>query len=216
MTPLHPAAPDEETGPTALTVGRRVRALRLQRGLTVQELGGLIGRAASQVSVIENGKRELKITELRTVASALGATIEQLLDPSPPSRRDALEIELARAQAGPLFEALQLPALTVRKSVPDEALETILALHAEFVRLHERRASTPEEARRANTALRADQRERHNYYPELEATAREASRVNRPQRRPLISVGRVGVGIAPGLHPPSRSRSADDHQIRDG
>ncbi|WP_062529356.1 helix-turn-helix transcriptional regulator [Demequina rhizosphaerae] len=164
---------DDEVGPTPLTIGRRVRSLRQARGMTVAQLGEAIGRAASQISVIENGRRELRVSELRTLAAALGATLDDLLDPEPPSRRDALELELQRVQEGPLFASLDLPRLAVRRSLPDEAIETVLALHAELVRLHERRASTPEEARRANTDLRAAQRERANYYPELEATARE-------------------------------------------
>ncbi|MDN4474378.1 helix-turn-helix domain-containing protein [Demequina sp. SYSU T00192] len=168
-----PAGLDDEAGPTPLSIGRRVRALRQARGMTVAQLGEAIDRAASQVSVIENGRRELRVSELRTLATALGASLDDLLDPTPPSRRDALEMELARVQEGPLFASLRLPRLAARKSLPDEAIETILAMHAELVRLHERRASTPEEARRANTELRQVQRGRANYYPELEATARK-------------------------------------------
>ena len=41
----------------SLTVGRRIRQLRTDRGLTLDDLGAELGRAASQVSVIENGKR---------------------------------------------------------------------------------------------------------------------------------------------------------------
>ncbi|MDN4481963.1 XRE family transcriptional regulator [Demequina lignilytica] len=162
---------EHEAGPTPLTIGRRIRALRTARGMTVQQLGEAFGRAASQISVIENGHRELRVSELQAMAAALGASLDDLLDPAPPSRRDALEIALARAQDGPLFEALQIPRLQVRRSLPDAALETVLAMHAELVRLHERRASTPEEARRANTELRATQREQHNHYPELERVA---------------------------------------------
>ncbi len=170
---MHGTRLEDEAGPTPLTIGRQVRRLRLARGLTVQQLGEAIGRAASQISVIENGRRELRVGELKRLAEALDATLDDLLDPRPPSRRDALEIELAQIQDGPLYASLELPALAARKSLPDAAIETILALHAELVRLHERRAATPEEARRANTELRADQRERHNYYPDLEARARE-------------------------------------------
>lgn len=171
MTTTTTSGLDDETGPTALSIGRRVRSLRRARGLTVAELGERIGRAASQVSVIENGRRELKIGELRALAQALGTTLDDLLDPAPPSRRDALEIALAQALSGPLAQTLALPELTPRKGMPDEAIETILALHDALVSLHERRASTPEEARRANTALRASQREQGNHYPELEKAA---------------------------------------------
>lgn len=171
MSTPSPADLDDEVGATPLSIGRRVRNLRTAQGLTVRELGDRIGRAASQVSVIENGHRELKVSELATLAKALGTTVEYLLDPEPPTRRDALEMELAKAMDGPLFASLRLPRLATRRSLPDEAIETVLALHAELVRLHQRRASTPEEARRANTELRQSQRARHNYYAPLEATA---------------------------------------------
>lgn len=162
------AAPD---GPTPLTVGRRIRAARQAKGWTVHRLGEEIGRAGSQVSVIENGRRELKLSELQKVAKALSCGLDQLLDPAPPSRRDALELELARIQAGPLFESLEVPPLPLRKSVPDEAITTVLALHRALLEELQRHASTPEELRRANTELRAEQRKRANYYPELERTA---------------------------------------------
>jgi predicted transcriptional regulator len=94
-----------------------------------------------------------------------------LLSAEPPSRRDALEIALERAQRSPLFASLGLPPLAVRKSLSDEAIETILGLHRELERIHGERAATPEEARRANTELRRAMRRRHNYFEELEQTA---------------------------------------------
>ncbi|GGK86486.1 hypothetical protein GCM10007382_03060 [Salinibacterium xinjiangense] len=157
----------------SLTVGRRIRQLRTDRGLTLDDLGAELGRAASQVSVIENGKRELKLGELQKLARILGVTVDQLLSPEAPSRRAALEIALERAQRGPLYSSLTLPSLPVRKSLSDEAIETILGLHDELKRLHRERAATPEEARRANTELRKSMRKRNNYFGELESTAKQ-------------------------------------------
>lgn len=164
--------PDDEVMLDSLTIGRRIRQLRTDRGLTLGDLGMGIGRAASQVSVIENGKRELKLSELQKLARVLGVGLDELLATAPPSKRAALEIALERAQRGPLFASLALPALPVRKSLSDDAIETILALHDELQRLHSERAATPEEARRANTELRGAMRHRNNYFAELEATAR--------------------------------------------
>ena len=173
MTALRSEDLDDGEVLDAFALGRRIRTLRTRNGMTAEQLGASIGRAPSQVSVIENGKRELKVAELQRIARALGTSLDGLLEPEPLSHRDSLEIALERAQRGPLFEALRLPALPVRKSLSDEALETILALHGELERLHEERAATPEEARRANTELRAQQRRRDNYYAEIERTARE-------------------------------------------
>ncbi|CAN5546143.1 hypothetical protein BH10ACT7_BH10ACT7_12810 [soil metagenome] len=156
----------------SLTIGRRIRQLRTDRGLTLDDVGTQLGRAASQVSVIENGKRELKLGELQKISRILGVTVDDLLTPEAPSTRAALEIALTRAQRGPLYASLPLPALPVRKSLSDEAIETILALHDELQRLHSERAATPEEARRANTELRSAMRKRNNYFADLESTAK--------------------------------------------
>lgn len=156
-----------------LIIGRRIRQLRTERRLTLETLAAAIDRAPSQLSVIENGKRELKLGELHRLADALGVPVDALLEPEAPSTRDALEIALERAQRGPMFAALGLAPLPLRKTLSDEAIQTILALHGELERLHTERAATPEEARRANTELRAEQRAKNNYYPELERVARE-------------------------------------------
>ncbi|WP_290806949.1 helix-turn-helix domain-containing protein [Herbiconiux sp.] len=157
----------------SLTIGRRIRQLRSERGLTLDDLGTAIGRAPSQVSVIENGKRELKLGELQRFARVLDVSIDQLLSSEPPTHRAALEIALERAQRGPLFASLGLPPLPVRKTLSDEAIETILGLHRELERVHGERAATPEEARRANTELRRTMRQRNNYFADLEQTAAE-------------------------------------------
>lgn len=163
--------PDDEVDP--LLIGRRIRAARTARGLSLAELAAALDRAPSQLSVIENGKRELRLGELRRIARVLEVGVEDLLDPEPPSRRAALEIALEKAQAGALYQGLGLPDLPVRKTLSDAAIETILTLHEELRRLHEQRAATPEEARRVNGQLRQEQSEAGNYYPALEETARE-------------------------------------------
>ncbi len=164
-------AADDDYMLDSLTIGRRIRQLRSERGLTLDDLSTAIGRAPSQVSVIENGKRELKLGELQRFARVLDVSVEQLLSSEPPTRRAALEIALERAQRGPLFASLGLPPLPVRKTLSDEAIETILGLHRELERVHGERAATPEEARRANTELRRTMRQRNNYFAELEQTA---------------------------------------------
>ena len=118
---LDPAAPAiDATDP--LTIGRHIRQLRTDQNLTLDALSVAIGRAPSQLSVIENGKRELKLGELQKLAQALGVTAEELLSPAAPSKRAALEIALQRAQRGPLYSRLGLPTLPVRKTLSDEAI----------------------------------------------------------------------------------------------
>jgi predicted transcriptional regulator/DNA-binding XRE family transcriptional regulator len=170
--PAGPAALPLADEPDALTIGRRVRHLRTRKGMTLDELAAAVGKAPSQISLLENGRREPTIARLQAVARALDASVEELLAPEPPSRRDALEIELERAQRGPLFAALGIKPVRVGKGLPTDALEAVVALQRELERLHTERAATPEEARRANTELRAGMRAQDNYFPELEAVAR--------------------------------------------
>lgn len=209
---------DDEEVLDSLTIGRRIRQLRTDRGMTLDDLAGALDRAPSQVSVIENGKRELKLGELQRLARALDTTLDELLSPEPPSRRAALEIALERAQRGPLYASLALPPLPVRKSLSDEAIETILGLHAELQRLHSERAATPEEARRANVGLRAEQRRRGNYFRELETTARDLLEAIGHRGGPLSQrlASELAAHLGFTLHYvadlPSTTRSVTDHR----
>ncbi|TFD13359.1 XRE family transcriptional regulator [Cryobacterium sp. TMT1-2-2] len=157
----------------ALTLGRRIRELRTNRRMTLDALAAAIDRAPSQVSMMENGKREPRLSMLRAIALALGTTVEELMRTDAPSERAALEISVERAQRGPVFQALGLPRIRVSKGQSDDTLQTILSLHNEIDRLNRERAATPEEARRANSALRQIMRQQDNYFPELEAQALE-------------------------------------------
>jgi predicted transcriptional regulator/DNA-binding Xre family transcriptional regulator len=211
---------DNDDALDSLTVGRRIRQLRVDRGLTLDELGAALGRAASQVSVIENGKRELKLSELQKLARILGVTVDELLRPEAPSRRAALEIALERAQRGPLYSSLSLPTLPVRKTLSDEAIETILGLHDELQRLHRQRAATPEEARRANTELRREMRKRNNYFPELERAAAEllaaVGHTGGPMSQRVASdlASHLGFSLHYAADLPSSTRSITD--LRNG
>jgi predicted transcriptional regulator/transcriptional regulator with XRE-family HTH domain len=208
---------DDEGMLDPLTVGRRIRQLRSDRGMTLDALAAQLGRAPSQVSVIENGKRELKLGELQKLARILGVTLDDLLSPEPPSKRAALEIALERAQRGPLYASLGLPALPVRKTLSDDAIETILGLHQELRRLHEERAATPEEARRANVELRAEQRKAGNHFVELETIARDLLAAVGHRGGPLSQ--RVAADLASHLgftlhyvaDLPETTRSVTDH-----
>lgn len=153
------------------TLGHRIRHHRVARGHTLDELGALVGVAGSQLSLIENGKREPKLSLLQAIAEATGTELADLLSPEPPSRRAALELELERAQAGTVFRRLGVPPVRVTKSMTDQTLESILGLHRELQRREREAIATPEEARRANTELRLRQRERDNYLPEIERLA---------------------------------------------
>lgn len=153
------------------TLGHRIRHRRVARGYTLDELGALVGVAGSQLSLIENGKREPKLSLLQAIAHATGTDVTDLLSPEPPNRRAALELDLEQAQNSPVFRRLGIPAVRVTKATSDETIESILGLHRELQRREREAIATPEEARRANTELRLRMRERGNYLPEIEHLA---------------------------------------------
>ncbi|HEY6800659.1 MAG TPA: helix-turn-helix transcriptional regulator, partial [Agromyces sp.] len=97
--------------PDLATLGHRIRHFRGERGLTLDQLGDAIGLAGSQLSLIENGKREPKLSTLDALASALEVGLPDLLAREAPSRRAALELELGRAQSSPIYARLGLPAI---------------------------------------------------------------------------------------------------------
>lgn len=157
----------------ALTIGRRIRQLRTARGMTLDELAAAVERAPSQLSMIETGKREPKLTLLRAIAKALGASVDQLLEAEPLDERATMEIALERAMKGQTFRALGIQPFRIGRSVPDDALRALLALQGEIERLGDERSATPEEARRANVELRHLMRRQDNYFPDLEQQAQQ-------------------------------------------
>ncbi|MBA2768167.1 MAG: helix-turn-helix domain-containing protein [Sporichthyaceae bacterium] len=208
--PTFPASPD------ALVVGRRVRQLRKARGWNLQQLAQQVNRAPSALSMLENGRREPKLSLLRDLAEAFDVPVAQLLGGEALDRRAELEIALERAQASPLYSSLRLPGIRPGVRVPTPVLEALVGLHAELERQASAHLATPEEARRANRALRAHMRERGNYFGEIEAAAAEMLRAAGHAGGPLTErdvraiAARVGFTLHPEADLPHAARSVID------
>jgi predicted transcriptional regulator/DNA-binding XRE family transcriptional regulator len=172
-----------------LTFGRRLRHLRRARGLTLADLGARVGRAPSALSMLENGRREPRLSLLTALAEALDVPSEELLRRDPPSRRAQLEIAIEEAQHDPVYRELGLPHLKVTAKVPNDVLEHLSALYTELRRQRSKPTATPEEAREANAGLRLMMRERGNYFAEIERAAAGA----------LGTAGYSGGALSQGL-----------------
>lgn len=61
-------------------VGRRLRALRADQDLTLEQLARLTGISAPALSLIETGKRDARLTTLAKIAAALRVPIRTLLE----------------------------------------------------------------------------------------------------------------------------------------
>jgi XRE family transcriptional regulator, fatty acid utilization regulator len=154
-----------------VTFGQRLRHLRKVRNYTLSDLGERVGRAPSQLSLLENGRREPKLSLLQALATALEVPIEELLRKQPPNRRAQLEIAIEEAQRDPLYQSLGLSHLKIGKRVPNDVLEHLLAMYDEVKRSRTKPTASPEDARKANAELRKQMHDRGNYFGEIERTA---------------------------------------------
>lgn len=170
-----------------LTFGHRLRAARRARSMTLEDLGSVVGKPAPYLSLVENGKREPKVTLVQRLAAALETTPGDLMSPEPPNHRARLEIEVERAQRDPLYESLDLAYLRPSAKLPDEALAHIATLFFELKQRSAVSAAAPEAARTANNKLRRELEARDNYLREIEAEAAAA----------LGAVGYAGSGAVP-------------------
>ena len=164
------------------------------------------------LSLIENGKREPRLSLVEQLAAALGVPVSELLKKQPPSRRAQLEIALEQAQRDPSYTALGLPELRVGTRVPTDVLEHLVALAGELRAQRAKPTATPEEARAANAALRGSQRERGNYFAPTRAGAarrRSTARATPTARSPRACCCRWSPGTASpsGSRPTCRARS---------
>ncbi|MGH2788765.1 MAG: cupin domain-containing protein [Actinomycetota bacterium] len=74
------AAEEEEAHATVAFLGTRIRGLRAQRNLTLQQLAGKTGLSSSMLSLVERGKTSPSIGTLVAICSALGVHMTDLFD----------------------------------------------------------------------------------------------------------------------------------------
>ena len=152
---------------------------------------------------MENGKREPRLSLLGTIAERLGIPVSELLEPTAPSERAGLEIELDRAQSSQVYAELGLPVIRAGKGMGDDTLRALVGLHQELARRSREAIATPEEARRANTELRAhDARAR-----QPPARDRGARRGSAAQGRPRRRRAHAPLGAADGRAARVRARA---------
>jgi transcriptional regulator with XRE-family HTH domain len=158
------------------TLGQRIRHFRTRSGLTLEQLGSAVGIAGSQLSLMENGRREPRLSLLSAISTTLGVSLADLLEDSPPNERARLEIALVALQSSPIYASLGLPSIRPARTMGDDTLRALVGLHVELARRASEAIATPEEARRANTETRQRMREVNNYLPEIEALAEDMVR----------------------------------------
>ncbi len=154
-----------------LVFGQRLRFFRKRANLTLDELGSLVGKPAPYLSMVENGKREPKLSLISELARNLNVSPAEMMSDELPNRRAQLEVLLERYQTEPMYGELGLSHLKATTRLPDGALEHIIGLYEEVKRRSQSAVATPEEARTANVALRQAAAAKGNYYPDIERLA---------------------------------------------
>jgi XRE family transcriptional regulator, fatty acid utilization regulator len=157
-----------------LVLGRRIRHHRNRAGLTLDQLGALVGKPAPYLSLLENGKKEPRVTLLVDIAKALGVEVGELLDQAPPTRRDALELALIRAQESALFETLDIPTIKPSAKVDNQVLAHIVGLHEAIRERSSLETAGSDEVRRANGAVQDYLIDNDGYLKEIEIAAGKA------------------------------------------
>lgn len=190
--PSTPAATADLTGGQAdpLTIGRRVRFARQETGRTLGDVAATVGISPAALSLIENGKREPRLSVLSALAQELDTTVQDFLTAAPPNRRASLEIRLERAQRSESYEALGLPKVKIGPRLPMEALEALVGMHEAMASARADSQATPEHARRANAELRERMRAADNYFGEIE---QEAARLMEEVGHPGGPITRTAV-----------------------
>ena len=166
----------KEIGLDPLILGRRIRHFRNRRGFTLDRLGEMVAKPAPYLSLLENGKKEPKIGLLVDIAEALEVDVSELIDASPPTRRDQLEVALLRAQETQWFASTGLPTIKPSSKLDDSTLAQIVGLQEELRLRSTIDAAGTEQIREANGALSAKLSEADGYLADLEVVAKDALR----------------------------------------
>lgn len=167
-----------------LVLGRRLRHHRREAGLTLDQLGQRVSKPGPYLSLLENGKREPRLQLVMALAAALEINVSDLLDPTPPSRRDSLEIELTRAQETALFASLDLPVIRPGAKVDNEILAHLVGVHRALRDRSGLDTAGSEDVRRANGGVHLSLQEKRGYLGHVEDAAASA----------LEAVGHPGLG----------------------
>jgi transcriptional regulator with XRE-family HTH domain len=65
-------------------IGGRIRAIRAEQSLNLDQLARLTGISAPALSLIETGKRDARLTTLAKIATALRVSLSTMLDDTSP------------------------------------------------------------------------------------------------------------------------------------
>jgi transcriptional regulator with XRE-family HTH domain len=89
-------------------VGRRVKQLRLLRGLSQEQLAEQVGNTGKHISEVELAKVNVGIDVLTAIAATFGVDVAELFRSSPADAGGAPTYVITRQELAPMEEALRV------------------------------------------------------------------------------------------------------------
>ena len=82
----------KQQDPLDIEVGRRVRALRLEKGMSQEKLGNQLARTFQQIQKYENGTNRIGAAKLQRIAQILGVSVSALYPDPVPAGQNSQEV----------------------------------------------------------------------------------------------------------------------------
>ena len=82
----------KQQDPLDIEVGRRVRALRLEKGMSQEKLGNQLALTFQQIQKYENGTNRIGAAKLQRIAQILGVSVSALYPDPVPEGRNSQEV----------------------------------------------------------------------------------------------------------------------------
>jgi transcriptional regulator with XRE-family HTH domain len=86
----------KQQDPLDIEVGRRVRALRLEKGMSQEKLGNQLALTFQQIQKYENGTNRIGAAKLQRIAQILGVSVSALYPDPVPAGQNSQETEFTR------------------------------------------------------------------------------------------------------------------------
>jgi transcriptional regulator with XRE-family HTH domain len=82
----------KQQDPLDIEVGRRVRSLRLEKGMSQEKLGNQLALTFQQIQKYENGTNRIGAAKLQRIAQILGVSVSALYPDPVPAGRTSQEV----------------------------------------------------------------------------------------------------------------------------
>ena len=165
-----------ETG--KLFIGPRLRALRLERGLTQTDFARLLGVSGSLVNLLERNQRSASLAVLMRLSDVFGLEMQELTSANTQVSLQQLRKTLSDPAVG--VDDISIDELRSAMDLAPKVVDGLMALFDSYQVVQERLAGTLETTEDRSKSLRASEQRVHeffqrkgNYFEELETIAQD-------------------------------------------